>query len=162
MHPGGQRQREEGNSISAGCRPPAVRKKSGLPVPAIVSTRSRSRSGFWLPTQRASGPVTRPESWVLCGLVRADRFRSESQLIPYSYILTMLAAILLMAASYPFLKLYLTGPGERLRTRDVTLVAVFACVVAAVLTFILADVYFWNRSFGPRGGARHGKARARH
>ena len=56
-----------------------------------------------------------PESWVLCGLVRADRFRSESQLIPYSYILMMLAAILLAAASYPFLKLYLSAPGERLR-----------------------------------------------
>jgi hypothetical protein len=47
-----------------------------------------------------SPPVN--ETWVLCGLVRADRFRSESQLIPYSYILTMLAAILLAAASYPF------------------------------------------------------------
>ncbi len=89
-----------------------------------------------------------PESWVLCGLVRADRFRAESQLIPYSYILMILAAILLMASSYPFLKLYLTAPGERLRTRDVTLVAVFACVVAALVTFILADAYFWNRSFG--------------
>ena len=89
-----------------------------------------------------------PETWVLCGLVRADRFRSESQLIPYSYILMLLAAILLAAASYPFLKLYLTSPGERLRARDVTLVAIFTCVVAAVLTFILADAYFWNRFFG--------------
>lgn len=99
------------------------------------------------PTAKQSS--SSPESWVLCGLVRADRFRAESQLIPYSYILMMLAAILLMASSYPFLKLYLTAPGERLRARDVTLVAVFACVVAAVVTFILADAYFWNRSFGP-------------
>jgi hypothetical protein len=89
------------------------------------------------------------ESWVLCGLVRADRFRSESQLIPYSYILMMLAAILLAAASYPFLRLYLSSPGERLRARDVTLMAVFACFVAASLALILADIYFWNSSFGP-------------
>jgi hypothetical protein len=89
------------------------------------------------------------ETWVLCGLVRADRFRSESQLIPYFYILMMLAAILLAAASYPFLRLYLSSPGERLRARDVTLIAVFACFVAAGLTIILADISFWNGSFGP-------------
>jgi hypothetical protein len=88
------------------------------------------------------------ETWVLCGLVRADRFRSESQLIPYRYILMMLAAILLAVASYPFLKLYLSSPGERLRARDVTLIAVYACFVAAGLTLILVDIYFWNRSFG--------------
>ena len=88
------------------------------------------------------------QSWVLCGLVRADRFRSESQLIPYRYILMMLAAILLAAASYPFLKLYLSSPGERLRARDVSLIAVFACFVTAGLTLILVDIYFWNRSFG--------------
>ena len=86
--------------------------------------------------------------WVLCGMVRADRFRSESQLIPYAYILAMLAVILLAAASYPFLKLYLSSPGERLRARDVATMAVFTCLIAAVITFILADTYFWTRSFG--------------
>ena len=98
---------------------------------------------------RAKHPADGPESWVLVGLVRADRFRSESQLIPYSYILFMLAAILLAAVSYPFLKLYLSSPGERLRARDITLIAVFACFVSAVLTFILADIYFWQRSYNP-------------
>jgi hypothetical protein len=87
--------------------------------------------------------------WVLCGLVRADRFRSESQLIPYSYILTMLAVILLAAASYPYVRLYLSSPGERLRARDVAITAVFTCFIAAVVTFILTDIYFWNRVFGP-------------
>jgi hypothetical protein len=105
--------------------------------------------GFIAADPTGKRPAAGPETWVLCGLVRADRFRSESQLIPYSYILTMLAVILLAAASYPFLKLYLTGSGERLRTRDVTLVAVFACIIAAVLTFIFCDVYFWNQAFGP-------------
>jgi hypothetical protein len=103
---------------------------------------------------RPAHPVANPDnpadtSWVLCGLVRADRFRSESQLIPYSYILTMLAIILLAAASYPFLKLYLSLPGERLRARDVTIAAIFTCLIAAVITFIFADVYFWVRAFGP-------------
>jgi len=95
----------------------------------------------------------RAVSWVLCGLVRADRFRSESQLIPYSYILTMLAVILLAVASFPFLKLYLSLPGERLRARDAAVTAVFTCFIAAVITFIFADVYFWTRAFGPEAEA---------
>ena len=109
--------------------------------------------GF-LPIHPAGNGENQADStWVLCGLVRADRFRSESQLIPYSYILTMLAIILLAAASYPFLKLYLALPGERLRARDVTLAAIFTCLIAAVVTFIFADVYFWARAFGPDADA---------
>ncbi len=87
--------------------------------------------------------------WVLCGLVRADRFRAESQLIPYSYILIILACVLLALASYPFLKLYLSSSGERLRSRDVTTNAVFACLVTAILTFTLVDAYYLNSFFGP-------------
>ena len=87
--------------------------------------------------------------WVLCGLVRADRFRSESQLIPYFYILAMLAVILLSAACYPYIRLYLSLPGERLRARDVAITLAFTCFIAAVVTFILTDIYFWNRVFDP-------------
>lgn len=90
------------------------------------------------------------EEWVLCGLVRADRFRSEGQLIPYSYILITLALILLAAASYPYVRLYLSLPGERLRARDVAVTAVFTCFIVAVVTFVLTDIYFWNRGFGPK------------
>ena len=87
--------------------------------------------------------------WVLCGLVRADRFRSESQLIPYFYILAMLAVILLSAACYPYIRLYFALPGERLRARDVATTLVFTCFIAAVVTFILTDIYFWKRVFDP-------------
>ena len=87
--------------------------------------------------------------WVLCGLVRADRFRTESQLIPYAYILIILACVLLVIASYPFLKLYLSSPGERLRSRDVTTNAVFAWLLTAILTFTLVDAYYLNSFFGP-------------
>jgi len=87
--------------------------------------------------------------WVLCGLVRADRFRSESQLIPYFYILAMLAVILLSAACYPYIRLYFALPGERLRARDVAVTLVFTCFIAAVVTFILTDIYFWKRIFDP-------------
>jgi hypothetical protein len=95
--------------------------------------------------------------WVLCGLVRADRFRSESQLIPYFYILAMLAVILLSAACYPYIRLYFSLSGERLRARDVAITLVFTCFIAAVVTFILTDIYFWNRVFD--AGADHDMAR---
>jgi len=101
--------------------------------------------------ENVSGP------WVLCGLVRADRFRSESQLIPYAYILMILAAILLAAISYPFLRLYLSNPGERLRARDVTITAVLACLATAVLTVSFADAYYWNNYFGPATDREMGK-----
>ena len=87
--------------------------------------------------------------WVLCGLVRADRFRSESQLIPYFYILVMLAVILLSAACYPYIRLYFSLPGERLRARDVAITLLFTCFIAALVTFILTDIYFWKRVFDP-------------
>ena len=94
--------------------------------------------------------------WVLCGLVRADRFRSESQLIPYFYILGMLAVILLSAGCYPYIRLYFSLPGERLRARDVAVTLIFTCFIAAVVTFILTDIYFWKRVFDP--GADHDMA----
>jgi hypothetical protein len=51
-----------------------------------------------------------PEQWVVCGLVSAGAFRSESQSISYTYILWFSAAILLAIAAYPFLKLRISSP----------------------------------------------------
>jgi hypothetical protein len=109
--------------------------------------------------QNSEGKTAEDDSstWVLCGLVRADRFRSQSQLIPYVYILTLLAVLLLAAVNYPFIRIYLSSPGERLRARDVTITAVFACIVTAVLTFILVDIYYWNYRFGPDADAEMAK-----
>ena len=105
-----------------------------------------TRSGKEISSAKSGGDSSGP--WILCGLVRADRFQSESQLIPYAYILLLLTLILLAAAAYPFLRLYLSSPGERLRARDVTTTAVFACLVTAVLTVTLADAYYWGNYFG--------------
>jgi len=87
------------------------------------------------------------EKWALCGLVRADAFRSESQSISYTYMLWLSAGILLAVAAYPFLKLYLSSPIERLHAGEVVTIAVSACVVAAALTFILLDLYYWRYHF---------------
>jgi hypothetical protein len=89
------------------------------------------------------------DTWILCGLVRADRFRAESQLIPYNYILLVFAVIVLAGAAYPLLKLHLSSPGERMLARDVTIAAIFVCLVTVVLTFLLVDLFYWKASYGP-------------
>jgi len=88
-----------------------------------------------------------PKPWILCGLVRADRFRSESQAISYRYILWLSAAILLAITSYPFLRLHVSSPAERLRASDVISIAVSTCFAAATLTFVLLDLKFWQNQF---------------
>jgi len=72
---------------------------------------------------------------------------SESQSISYTYMLWFSAGILLAVAAYPFLKLYLSSPIERLHAGEVVTIAVSACVVAAALTFILLDLYYWRYHF---------------
>jgi hypothetical protein len=93
------------------------------------------------------------EKWILCGLVRTDAFQSESQSISYTYMLWLSVAILLALAAYPFVKLHLFSPLERVHGSDVVTIAVFLCVVAAVLTFILIDVYYWRYDFDQMAGA---------
>jgi hypothetical protein len=81
--------------------------------------------------------------WVLSGLVRADRFRSESQSISYKYVLWLSAVLLMVFAVYPFLRLRISTYGERLRARQVVITTVAACVIAATVTFALLDLTYW-------------------
>jgi hypothetical protein len=99
--------------------------------------------------KEAEGKIaSRPtEQWVVCGLVRAEAFRSESESISYTYFLWVSAAILLAFLAPPFLKLFASAPAERLRVIEVSVSAVFACAVAATLTFMLLDLFHWRRDF---------------
>jgi hypothetical protein len=81
-----------------------------------------------------------PTAWILCGLVRADRFRSESQTISNKYMLWLVALILLGVAAYPFLKIHVTNPVERMNARDVIAVAISICFAVTILTFIILDI----------------------
>jgi len=95
----------------------------------------------------ATDNFAQPEHWVLCGLVRAEAFSSESQSISYTYLLWFSVAILLVVAAYPFLKLHVSSSSERLRASDVVVTAVFACAATAMLTFALLDVYYLRKDF---------------
>lgn len=102
---------------------------------------------------KKDSPTATAENWVVCGLVRADSFRSESQAISYTYMLWLCAGILVAVAAYPFLRLHLSSPLERVHAGDVIAIAVSACVIAATLSFILLDVYYWRFDFDKRAGA---------
>ena len=80
-----------------------------------------------------------PTSWILCGLVRADRFQSESQALSNAYMLWLVAFILLAVVAYPFLKIHITSPAERVHARDVVTIAISISVAVTILTFILLD-----------------------
>jgi hypothetical protein len=95
----------------------------------------------------ATEPI--PEPWVLCGLVRADHFRSQSQAISYKYILWLSAAILMTIAAYPFLRLHMSRCEERLRASHVITIAITTCFIAAVVTLAVLDICFWSYDFGP-------------
>jgi hypothetical protein len=101
--------------------------------------------------------LAQTKHWVLCGLVRAEAFRSESQSISYTYLMWLSVAILLVVAAYPFLRLCVSGPFERVRARDVIVTASFACVAAATVTFALLDVTYLRSDFeqlSPEGPMR--------
>jgi len=98
-------------------------------------------------TANATGAPASPAEWVLCGLIRADKYRLESQSVSYTYILYFTVAILLAVAVFPFLKLRVSSPSERLRRSDLTGAAVFTCFAASTIAFILLDTYHWRTHF---------------
>jgi hypothetical protein len=153
----GARYRLYSQPLQIGFLPTTPKTDTAKNKPAVKSAQEGPNANG--DAQNSAGKTAEGDSstWVLCGLVRADRFRSQSQLIPYVYILTLLAVLLLAAVNYPFIRIYLSSPGERLRARDVTITAVFGCIVAAVLTFILVDIYYWNYHFGPDADAEMAK-----
>ena len=60
--------------------------------------------------------LAQPEQWVLCGLVRVEAFRSESQSISNTVPSVVFCRhSLLVMAAYPFLRLRISSPAERLR-----------------------------------------------
>jgi hypothetical protein len=107
---------------------------------------------FTKKAKNADDAVENPleNNWVLLGLVRADKFRAESMAFPYSYRLGVSFVLLLTLCALPFPKVFLSAPGERLRARDVTAIAVSSCIAMAAVSFGLLDIYHWRRGFEAR------------
>ncbi len=88
-----------------------------------------------------------PVEWVLCGLVRSDRFNAMSLDISPTYIAWFSAALLLLVLAYPSLKLLFMSPTGRLRHRDGVFLAVSTFLVTGLLTFLLLDLYYYTYEF---------------
>jgi hypothetical protein len=102
-----------------------------------------------LATTRFPGDAFRRETvygdWTVCGLVRADTFRTESLAISYTVVLVFLFVFVMVTASWPLLKLWSIRTGERLGRSDVILASISVLTISGLLTFFLADMYAYRR-----------------
>jgi hypothetical protein len=85
-----------------------------------------------------------PEEWKLCGLVRADHFRSASAEISSTYWLLLLAALTALLLAIPILKLHVMHPRERYHGVDGVATAASSFLLAGLLTFALLDAFYFG------------------
>jgi hypothetical protein len=81
------------------------------------------------------------ETWLLCGLVAADRFVYKSLAISSSLLLLILTPLLLSLLAWPLLRLRLIGERQRVRVFDVLLLGMCTLFGVAILTLALLDIY---------------------
>ncbi len=87
-----------------------------------------------LPLARLGSDDKKQISWMVCGFVESSRFRRESWAVSYTVLIIFFFLAALVALSWPFLKLLLIGPKDRLRPIDTYLLVVSAVMITALLT----------------------------
>lgn len=96
---------------------------------------------------RAPAGQDEAEEWVLCGLVRSDRFKSDSLAISYNYIIWFTIILLALLLTYPLVRLRFAGPKERVRAWDGVLLAISSFLGAGLAAFVLSDLYYHYHEF---------------
>jgi len=81
------------------------------------------------------------ETWLLCGVVAADKFVYKSLAISSSLLLLILAPLVLSALAWPLIRLWLIGERQRIRVFDVLLLGICSLFGVAILTLSLLDFY---------------------
>lgn len=79
--------------------------------------------------------------WIMCGLVPASRFLREVWAISYSLLIVFAFLTALSILSWPFFKLLLIGPKDRLRTADIYFLFFSTLIGLALLTSFGLYVY---------------------
>jgi hypothetical protein len=100
------------------------------------------------PMNQAVDRTRHAAQWVLCGLVSADRFRTESAALSYTTLLWFSGALAAIALAIPFVKLRALRPYERLRASDAGWVMATTFVATGLLTLGVLDVYVFRYQFG--------------
>jgi hypothetical protein len=74
---------------------------------------------------------------VVVAAVRSARLRAEQWVLPYWWVLSLAALLVLAGLSWPVLKLWFMGPSERLRNVDVRVLGVASLLVTAVVAVVV-------------------------
>ena len=82
----------------------------------------------------------RPDQWVVCGLVRADRFHAESSSLSFAMVLWFSAGLAAVFLAVPFVKLHVVRPRERLHASDAAWVVSASFAAVGLLAVALLDV----------------------
>src|SRR5206468_3218106 len=94
-----------------------------------------------------SGDLQPEVVWVVCGLLRADRFKADCQAISSSLVIGFSIVLILLLLLTPFFKLSCIGSAERVQSRDGVFLAVSAFLGTGLLTLTLLDLYYYRYKF---------------
>ena len=86
--------------------------------------------------------------WVLCGVVKADRFRSETLAVNYTVVLLFILLGLLLLLSWPFLDVCFLGTRGSLKPAAVALLACSTLAMSGLLTLLVLDLCAFDRTEG--------------
>src|SRR6185369_6908307 len=75
--------------------------------------------------------------WVVCGLVQGSHFRREGWAFPYTWLIVFVFLTVVIALSWPFLKLHFIGSKDRLKLADVYWLGFSLLVGSAILTLFM-------------------------
>lgn len=84
--------------------------------------------------------------WVVCGLVQGSHFRREAWAFPYTWLIVVVFLIMVIALSWPFLKLHFIGRKDRLKLADVYWLFFSLLIGSAVLTLFMLFAVGYIRS----------------
>ena len=100
-------------------------------------------------TREANSPSAPAPSqgseWIICGLVEAARFESEALAISYSVIIWFAFLLLMTVLLWPFLKLALLAPAERLHRLEGFKLLLATLMGSAAITLCATDLYYFTR-----------------
>lgn len=81
---------------------------------------------------------------ILVGLISDSKYREANLKIPFSFFSVFIVMVLLLVIHLPILRIYILGPSERVRERDIRLI-IGSYFVAAFFGFFLFTKIFLNR-----------------
>lgn len=86
-----------------------------------------------VPLFSSNGTGTNP-SWIVSGLIQSDYFRNQAWSVSYTVLIFCGFITVLLTLSWPFLKLILIGPKDRLGTADIYFLTFSIVIAVGVFT----------------------------